>query len=275
MEMENRIDYSMEYDMEELFPVVGELVQKYTAFESASIPYEKAEQLMGAVLYCIRESAEEEGVAARGAGAGMSAKQAYKAGLERVDKKVRSALTLYNEMLPEFISYGSHYLYDTFVKGIPEFFKWYDSRFEPQNTILTLDYPVLKDLSGLAGIDRIYEFIRCICLEQKFLRIFPKERVITLLLQNNAMYRDTPDNICEPLFLFLIRRMLSENFRENACRKRLDQDVPDFIKEQTEMFLKAGQSYDPALAQYLFGAIGDILVRLEKREAGMVMEEYD
>ena len=56
-------------------------------------------------------------------------------------------------------------LRDTFMKGLPEFFKWYDIRFEPQNTILTLDYPLLKDISSYSGIDKIYEFIRCVHAE--------------------------------------------------------------------------------------------------------------
>ena len=38
------------YEMEELVPIVGKLAEKYTAFESTSVSYEKAEQLMGAVL---------------------------------------------------------------------------------------------------------------------------------------------------------------------------------------------------------------------------------
>ena len=56
-------------------------------------------------------------------------------------------------------------LRDTFMKGLPEFFKWYDIRFEPQNTILTLDYPLLKDISSYTGIDKIYEFIRSVHAE--------------------------------------------------------------------------------------------------------------
>ena len=43
------------YTMEELVPVVGRLAEKYCAGESSSVTYEKAEQLMGAVLYCIHE----------------------------------------------------------------------------------------------------------------------------------------------------------------------------------------------------------------------------
>ena len=46
----------MEYTMEELFPILGQLAEKYTAFESTSIPYETAEQLTEAVLYCICEA---------------------------------------------------------------------------------------------------------------------------------------------------------------------------------------------------------------------------
>ena len=47
---------SVWYEMEELVPIVGRLARKYTSGDSTSISYEKAEQLMGAVLYCIREA---------------------------------------------------------------------------------------------------------------------------------------------------------------------------------------------------------------------------
>ena len=167
----------MHYEMEELIPIVGRLAEKYTANESTSVTYEKAEQLMGAVLYCIHE-AERQGPQEGDApgnieGASdrhpltvtekkLSAKQAYEAGAACVEQKARKALKLYHEILPEFQSYENECLYDTFVKGLPEFFKWYDVKFQPQNTILTMDYPVLKDISGLSGIDKVYAFIKCI-----------------------------------------------------------------------------------------------------------------
>lgn len=69
------------------------------------------------------------------------------------------------------------------MKGLPEFFKWYDVKFQPQNTILTLDYPVLKDISQLSGIDKVYEFINCIRLEQQFLKKFSKSYVVEILEQ--------------------------------------------------------------------------------------------
>ena len=40
----------MDYEMEELVPIVGKLAEKYTSHESTSITYEKAEQLMGRLI---------------------------------------------------------------------------------------------------------------------------------------------------------------------------------------------------------------------------------
>ena len=188
----------MHYEMEELIPIVGRLAEKYTANESTSVTYEKAEQLMGAVLYCIHE-AERQGPQEGDASGNLegasdrhplivtekklSAKQAYEAGAACVEQKTRKALKLYHEILPEFQSYENECLYDTFVKGLPEFFKWYDVKFQPQNTILTMDYPVLKDISGLSGIDKVYAFIKCIRLEQRFLKKFPRSYVAEILEQ--------------------------------------------------------------------------------------------
>lgn len=242
-----------EYEIEELVPVVGMLAQKYTAHESTSVSYEKAEQFMEAVMYCIRESAEG-GYDLSLSRKKASAQQAYEDGLERVEKKVKAALALYNEMLPAFSGYGNLFLYDTFIRGIPEFFKWYDIRFEPQDTILTLDYPLLKDLSGCTGIDRIYEFIRCICLEQKFLGSFQEQDVISLLTENNPAYRDTPDNICGSVYRSLIGHILSGR----TSIQQGKQETEDFmiIKAQTEAFLKARQIYDIRLTEYLLAGIG-------------------
>lgn len=55
----------MEYEMEELIPLVKELCDRYTGKESTSVTYEAAQRLMEAVLYCIHEttgSAEAAGV---------------------------------------------------------------------------------------------------------------------------------------------------------------------------------------------------------------------
>ena len=45
----------MDYEMEDLVPIVAELALKCTGFEHTSITYERAQEFMLAVLHCLRE----------------------------------------------------------------------------------------------------------------------------------------------------------------------------------------------------------------------------
>ena len=81
----------MNYNMEELAPIVAKLAEKYTAGESTSVTYEKAEQLMGAVLYYIREVWQQKENSMVSV-SGMGALKAYETGLILVEGKVRMAL---------------------------------------------------------------------------------------------------------------------------------------------------------------------------------------
>ena len=51
--MMSRSDFTNMYTMEELVPVVGLLVGEFTSKESSSVTFERARQLMEAVIYCI------------------------------------------------------------------------------------------------------------------------------------------------------------------------------------------------------------------------------
>lgn len=217
-----------EYQPEELIPIVSKLAGKLTGGESTSITYEKAQQLMEAVLYCINEwereqegnaqlasqrsvsqmcgaqkpceqTGEKEGQSAEcqivNTGQKLPAEEAYELGLACVTKKVKLSLALYNKIMEKFDSYGNHCLNDTMVKGFPEFFKRYDAKFEPQNTILTLDYPVLEDLRSYTGVDAIWEYLCCIRAEQRYLGRLPRDFVIDSLRSYCADYEDMIENL--------------------------------------------------------------------------------
>lgn len=264
----------MEYTMEELVPLVGKLAESYTAGESTSIPYERAEQLMEAVCYCIREL-EQSGQTSLASTDGLPAQKAYELGAAAVRKKAEAALRQYNELLTEFDCYKNTCLYDTFVKGMPEFFRWYDIRFEPQNTILTLDYPVLRDLSAYTGIDKIQEYIRCIGLEQKFLRRFPKEQVARLLSGYDAQYEEMIDNLCEAVLLSVLGHSLAGSpleaaFTESDYRRLSElllQTERERLAKQLEAVVKAVvKKYyedDGELCSYLLPEVGGLALRLK------------
>lgn len=185
----------MDYEPEMLLSLVAELSQKYTAGDSSSITWEKAQSLMGAVIYCLEEYRNFRPNAP--ADREISLKEQYQAGYELVQEKVRKSLALYNQLSTQFDDYGVRALHDTIQKGIPSFLKWYDAKFCPQNTIIMLDYPLLSTSASLQGVDAIYEYICAIQLEQRFLHMLDKDYVLFLLRKQNFDYPNMPDNICD------------------------------------------------------------------------------
>lgn len=184
----------MDYQMEELLPIVSELAQKYAGYESTSITYEKAQSLMEAVLFCLSEynSSAKDSLVQKD----ISVKEQYNIGAKLLFEKVENIRKIFNEISFQFVDFGVKCLYDTVQKGIPQFLKWYDIKFCPQNTILTLDYPLLIDCSSLTGADAVYKYIRAIQTEQIFLRKFDRNYVMLVLEKYNSEYRDMIENIC-------------------------------------------------------------------------------
>lgn len=265
----------MRYEMEELAAVVGKLAEKDSGYESTSISYEKAGQLMGAVLYCIEELEKAEPFALV-SGRGMTAQRAYETGAAYVREKTQKALELYHAILPEFRHYGNDCLYDTFAGGLPEFFKWYDIRFEPQNTILTLDYPVLRDLSAYTGIDKIYEFIKCIALEQKFLQMFPTQYAEDIVSKYKRKWQGSTENICEVVLLhmaghILAGKTLAEFELEEADHRRIREvfapgdvaGIEERFHAALEVFLERNGEEGGEFSEYFSGVVSGIVKRLK------------
>ncbi len=261
-------------NMEELLPVTARLAEQYTSYESTSVTYERAQQLMEAVLYCIHE-AEQSGNGIVTAEQ-KTAQYLYETGVSCVKRRTKEALELYNEISAEFNHYENHCLYDTFVEGLPEFFKWYDVKFCPQDTIITLDYPVLKDISGYTGFDKIYEFIRCIQMEQGFLSIFPEDFVLQVLFRYDKEYRELIDNICEIVLSWVAVYILAGKPLSEENLDGADHQIIQEIFETNKMEDICGQlglkvsamveKYRPnsrGLTQYLLGSIRGIAVRLK------------
>lgn len=200
----------MRYRPEELLPLVKELSGKYTGKASTSITYEAAQQLMKAVLYCIQEYTFGAGKDVLCPGKKVSAREAYELGYELVLKKTQDARECYNQVAEYFDSYGNRAYEETFRKGIPEFFLWYDAKLKPQDHILTLDYPVLGNDVKACGIDRMYEYLWCIDKEQQFLLRFPKAYVRTVNRERYPEYEEYFINVCQTPLRRILCCMLAE-----------------------------------------------------------------
>lgn len=197
----------MSFEMEELLPIVAQLAEQYTGYESTSVSYERAEVLMGAVIYCINEydASCKYDISVRKS----SAKEVYKAGSRLVQKKVENLMRDYETLMQDFCDYGNHALSDTIRKGIPAFLKHYDVKYAPQDTSLTLDYPILEDLHQYSGIDRVYQYVKDITLEQKFLKQYDSAYVMELLNAYSGDYAEMLENIPSIVFTNTIGHILA------------------------------------------------------------------
>jgi len=242
----------MNIKMEELLPIVAELADKYTGKESTSITYEKAGQLMGAVLYCINEYKahvtgrqdllirEDE----------PEAKQLYAQGYELVLKKVKETNLLYNKMIPDFRFYENRCYYDTFAKGIPAFFLYYDPRFNPRNHILTLDYPVLIPIDSLCGIDAIHAYVKCALLEQKFLGKLPDAYIRHVLKAYSPDYEELLINLAG----IVLKNILGCRIAKKAV------DTKGYaLREKVRLKDYVNQNSPESLEQSLKGMIDDLV----------------
>lgn len=226
----------MNYDLDELFILVKELSDIYTGKESTSISYERAQQLMDAVQYCIRENdmiyddADDYGIIPKQDKV-MTAREAYDSGYGLIIDKVKRANDLYNKIIADFNDYHNRAYYDTVVKGIPEFFKWYNPRLNPMDTIILADYTVLENINGLKGIDFIYPYLKCIEKEQIFLSKLPEAYIREVLQGYHTDYEDLFINICE----IVLRRVLV-NMLIGIRPEKIRLEADDY-KRLTDMLL--------------------------------------
>lgn len=207
------------YETKELIPIVAKLAEKYTSKESTSVTYENARCLMEAVVYCINvcQASHDDNISyVKGTKnqpatqKKISAEDAYSLGYEKVIQKVRNTQDIYNRMIVDFKAYGNENYYDTVTKGLSGFFKYYNPRFAPHETIITMDYPVLCPIVGMTGINAVEKYVNCIRLEQKFMKAFPEEYIILTLSRFQADYTKQFYNICGIILRHILGHMITE-----------------------------------------------------------------
>lgn len=239
------------FEMEDLIPLVAELADKYTSKESSSIPYDIAKQLMGAIIYCINENSTINGELINNSimntNMNQVAKVAYSNGYKLVTEKVIKAKMIYEDIIKDFYSYENVFYYDTIIEGMPAFFINYDSKFNPQNHILTLDYPIIKNTNNLCGINLIYKYLSYIRLEQMFLKNLPCDYVTRILLSYHSNYKELLINICGIVLrnilgnIIVKKNILNIGFKDrdyeliekwvsNNTRKELEMKLSDLIQ---------------------------------------------
>lgn len=232
----------LEYEMEALLPIVAKLTDKYTSKESSSIPFETARQLMEAAIYCINHG-EDLQIKSNSAEEGiidnrklMSAENAYEYGYHWIIEKVKQLNVQYSTLLSYFNMYRNQEYYDTIVKGMPAFFLHYDVKFAPQNHILTLDYPTLRFIEDVQGVDAIERYLDYTQYEQIFLKEFPEEYILKTLELYHADYEELLINVCSVVLRnVLVSMWIEKPISENGFTQKEVHRVRDKIHENDQL----------------------------------------
>lgn len=260
-----------DYSEEEILEVVAERVRKFTSNESTSVTYNTARQIMSSVLYCM-EAAEEEQEYSKennftsiiNIQCNRKAKETFRIGLNKKKDKISNARLLYDKLKDMFYNYENQCYFDTIISGMEGFFKVYDVEFDATNDILTLDYPLLKEVFGLKGIDLIYEYLLRTELEQQFLSRFAQKNVIEILSGYHSNHSEHIMNICKlvlrnALGCMLIQKTIYDlkiNSRnrfeiQNRCEKYNAQELEHLITGLLENLIREEFDDDKILFHYL------------------------
>lgn len=193
----------MEFTLEELLPLLQKRVRKYTGNDSTSVPYETAREILSSILYCIAEYSRH----LQSTGHALSAMDVpapelcFQQGLALEKEKLKSAKILLARLQKHRLPIPLAAYQDTLMKGIPEFFPFYDVDYKASLDGGTIDYPLLvPQAPDLSGIDLIYDYLRHLQAEDTFLGCFPLRAVRTLLRNYAADYQQLLLNICSLVF---------------------------------------------------------------------------
>lgn len=272
--------------MKDLFNILGELTEKYTSKESSSVSYDTARMLMNAIIYTINECSGLDTEKSEGINSGILTEELafrsdnprilYDKGSQLIISKTVKAKELFNRIAQNFNSYGSICYYDTVIKGMPAFFLYYDSKFNPQNHILTLDYPTIKSLDQLCGIDAIYVYLKYTYLEQYFLSSFDYKTIISLLTSIHSEYEELLINISSVVLRNALACMMVKkdykflkieisdvskicDFVENRTKKELQIEICSLIN----LLVQYGYNNNQTLFKYLVNDARDFATELK------------
>ncbi len=207
--------------------LLGDLIIKYTKGESTSVKIETGQRIMLSILYCIdactRSFASPQD--AINLLTLSSIKEIYQAGLETVESCLRETEQSYQEIKNNKLDIPNEAYQSTIDQALPDFFEKYDVLFSAQDTMTSIDYPLLFDDMKMQGIFYIKQYIHKLDLETQFCRLFAPEEVTQLLYNYGRVYgidyREALINIFEIILTNSIFSVLAGNKASELCITQL------------------------------------------------------
>lgn len=284
----------MNFNEEELLQVVARQARKYTSNESTSITYQTARQLMSSVLYCMKEDEfnhtilgdKQEDLELLNRNGKISAMQAFEFGIKRKREKIQKAKELFDNISLTFEDYHNECYQETIIAGMKAFFERYDVNFDATNHLLTLDYPLLCEISELKGIDLIYEYLLRTFLEQKFLAGFDKDEIIGILYAYHKNYKELIINIAKIVLRNALGHMIAGSSPVNLsvtkeersnikkiCETKSIEKIEKILWEALYQLIQVQSYPKTVLFEYLKNDLHDIAYEMKHSISNHCLEQ--
>lgn len=208
--MELTLQFSEEQEqqfMRKLWELLKWQAEKYKGVDSTSMPVEKAQELLESLQYTIAVVRIEEG---------LSAEVLLKEELKEIIKRGQTILTKkrklwyieWNQLCARAPGINNVFYVDT-MKNLGMFFRKYDVYYSAHQIPCSIDYPLMNPISeDIKGISYIEEYIRRVRIENQFINCFDYESVVQMLKNVKANYREDYYNLCEPVLVSAVGRMI-------------------------------------------------------------------
>ncbi|BCN30651.1 DUF6179 domain-containing protein [Anaeromicropila herbilytica] len=187
------------YALEEILPLLEENIRKYTSNESTSVRNDTAKRLLRSILYCLDDKAfnHTDETLNELVTNDLNINEVYHNALKTKKEKIIYTKRLYDHIMDNFYYVNNRCYLETIRKGFPCFFERYDIQYDAENHILTLDYPLYQEVTGLCGIDLIYEYLSRIQIEQELMSHFEQSKVKDMLYSFDEDYQELIYNLCK------------------------------------------------------------------------------
>jgi hypothetical protein len=179
--------------------LLAKQVRRYTNGESSSVKVETAQTIMQSIFYVIGlylKSFSDVDMCI------VLLKQKpllelYQHGKKLIEEQLDKAQQLLTKIENDGFITDNQAYNDTIRDALPPFFSAYDIDFAAHDTPASIDYPLCNDKMDLVGIEYVLNYLKTLCMENKFLNFFAMPVINRLLYSFNDHYKDLLVNIFE------------------------------------------------------------------------------
>ncbi|MDD4801440.1 MAG: DUF6179 domain-containing protein [Syntrophomonas sp.] len=182
------------------------LISRYTFGESSSVKVETASNILNSIYYAIDvyNASLSKNVDCTVIEQPTTTDEMYKRGMELIEAYVEEARQLYTEIFRDKLNLPLEIYNETLMDALPAFFKTYDITFAANNTLTSMDYPLVFDDMSKEGILYIKQWLATLKIETQFCKCLEMDSVIEFLEAYGHKYgfdyKNMPINLFSVLF---------------------------------------------------------------------------